>query len=62
MPETEEKRSENIQAMLRPSERQRLEWLAEQENQTVSNMARVLILDSLKVWEASNPGRKTRKR
>jgi hypothetical protein len=54
----DEKRSENMQTMVTPSDRQRIEWMADQENRTVSDMMRVLLLDSLKVWESSHPGRR----
>ena len=54
----DEKRSENMQTMVTTSDRQRIEWMADQENRTVSDMMRVLLLDSLKVWESSHPGRR----
>jgi len=60
MPDTDQRRNENMQALMTREERQRIEWLAEQEQRTMSDMLRVLILDSLKVWEKSNPGRKRR--
>ena len=53
----DERRSENMQTLVTPSDRQRIEWLAEQEDRTVSDMMRVLLLDSLKVWESSHAGR-----
>lgn len=50
-----------MQTLVTPSDRQRIEWMAEQEQRTVSDMMRVLLLDSLKIWESSNAGRKRRK-
>jgi hypothetical protein len=60
--DVEEKKSENLQTMLTRSDRQRIEWLAGQEERSVSDMLRVLILESLHRWEKSNPGRKRRAR
>lgn len=48
--------------MVTPSERQEIESMADQEKRTVSDMMRVLMLDSLKVWKASLAGRSRRKK
>lgn len=54
------KKSENIQTMVTRADRQRIELLAEQERRSISDMVRVLVLESLYRWEKSNPGRKRR--
>jgi len=56
----EEKKRENLQTMLTTSDRQRIEWLAKQESRSISDMLRILILESLHRWEASHPGRQRR--
>lgn len=52
------KKSENVQTMLTQSEKQRIEWLAETEGRSISDMVRVLVLESLTIWEKSAPGRR----
>lgn len=51
-----------MQTLVTRTDKQRIEWMAESEQRSVSDMVRILVLDSLKIWEASNPGRKRRSR
>jgi predicted small integral membrane protein len=61
MVDIEEKLSVNRQTLLTASDAQRLDWMAETEQRSVSDMMRVLLLESLYRWEKSAPGRRPRK-
>lgn len=52
---------ENRQTLLTRADAQRLDWLAETERRKVSEMMRILLLESLERWEKSAPGRRRRK-
>lgn len=52
------KKTENLQTLVTRQDRHRVERLAERENRSVSDMIRVLLLESLMVWEKSANGRK----
>jgi ribbon-helix-helix CopG family protein len=54
------KRIENLQTLVTQQDRRRVEQLAQRENRSVSDMIRVLLLESLTVWEKSANGRKRR--
>jgi len=57
----EDKLIENRQVMLTQGDAQRLEELAQSENRKISEMMRILLLESLERWEKSAPGRRRRK-
>jgi hypothetical protein len=50
--------SENLQTLVSREDRQRVEKMANQEGRSLSQMIRILLLDSLAVWEKSAPGRR----
>jgi hypothetical protein len=55
------RKSENVQTMLTRAELDRVEAMRKSEGYSLSGMVRVLILESLKVWEESQAGRKRKK-
>jgi hypothetical protein len=55
------KRSENVQTMVTRDERSRLMQLAKHEGYTLSYLVRILVLESLAVWEKSANGRKAKR-
>ena len=57
-----DKKRNNMQCLMTDADKQRIEWLASQEHRPVGEMLRVLILESLKVWELSHPGRSRRQK
>jgi hypothetical protein len=57
----EDKLIENRQVMLTQGDAQRLEELAQSQNRKISEMMRILLLESLERWEKSAPGRRRRK-
>jgi hypothetical protein len=54
----EEKLTENLQMLVAPSVKLRIEVLAESENRHLSEMLRILVMESLIRWEKSAPGRR----
>jgi hypothetical protein len=50
--------NENMQFLMSREDRQRVERMAESEDRSLSQMLRILVLDSLAVWEKSAPGRR----
>lgn len=56
----EDRKIENVQTLLTMDEKKRLVAIADAEDRTMSEMSRILILKSLKVYESSLPGRKRR--
>jgi hypothetical protein len=55
------KRSENVQTMVTRDERSRLMQLAKHEGYPLSYLVRILVLESLAVWEKSANGRKAKR-